>query len=370
MSAVRGWCPGALRPMESGDGLILRIKPRQGRLSAAQAAAVVTAARQYGHGKIELTSRANLQIRGITPDAYPKLLRGLQSAGLIDNDIAGETRRNIILSPFADAETRALAADLEARLTGCGLTLPAKFGFAIDCGPARVLTRDSADIRVERGETNGLILRADGCATGRALKDPDQIIELAQWFLDMGGAPDGRGRMKALIAKGIHPDNADMRPTAAAGPYMPGLTPHGRLIGLEFGQIDAAMLISLSQQADLRLTPWRMILVPATAQPGNATGLVMNGDDPRLRVHACTGAPGCPKGHAPTRDLARSLAPCLPADAVLHVSGCSKGCAWPRKADITLTATASGRFDLIRNGTASDPPAQHALMPHETRKAL
>ena len=28
--AVRGWCPGALRPMESGDGLIVRLRPRAG----------------------------------------------------------------------------------------------------------------------------------------------------------------------------------------------------------------------------------------------------------------------------------------------------------------------------------------------------
>ena len=42
--AAKGWCPGALRPMESGDGLIARIRPRGGRLSAA-AAAVGTRAR-------------------------------------------------------------------------------------------------------------------------------------------------------------------------------------------------------------------------------------------------------------------------------------------------------------------------------------
>ncbi|MEO1207882.1 MAG: precorrin-3B synthase, partial [Pseudomonadota bacterium] len=28
--AVKGWCPGALRPMESGDGLIVRVRPRCG----------------------------------------------------------------------------------------------------------------------------------------------------------------------------------------------------------------------------------------------------------------------------------------------------------------------------------------------------
>ncbi len=25
---IKGWCPGALRPMQSGDGLVVRIRPR------------------------------------------------------------------------------------------------------------------------------------------------------------------------------------------------------------------------------------------------------------------------------------------------------------------------------------------------------
>jgi precorrin-3B synthase len=35
---VKGWCPGALRPMESGDGLLVRIKPWCGAFTLAQAA--------------------------------------------------------------------------------------------------------------------------------------------------------------------------------------------------------------------------------------------------------------------------------------------------------------------------------------------
>jgi precorrin-3B synthase len=27
---IKGWCPGALRPMASGDGLVLRIRARTG----------------------------------------------------------------------------------------------------------------------------------------------------------------------------------------------------------------------------------------------------------------------------------------------------------------------------------------------------
>ena len=31
---VRGWCPNAWRPMAAGDGLLVRVRPRLGRLDA------------------------------------------------------------------------------------------------------------------------------------------------------------------------------------------------------------------------------------------------------------------------------------------------------------------------------------------------
>ena len=37
---IQGWCPGALRPMMSGDGLVVRIRPREGRVSGAQLAEI------------------------------------------------------------------------------------------------------------------------------------------------------------------------------------------------------------------------------------------------------------------------------------------------------------------------------------------
>ena len=34
----KGWCPGALRPMPAGDGLLLRVRPQGSRLDPAQVA--------------------------------------------------------------------------------------------------------------------------------------------------------------------------------------------------------------------------------------------------------------------------------------------------------------------------------------------
>ncbi|MEN3285767.1 MAG: precorrin-3B synthase, partial [Bradyrhizobium sp.] len=61
-SPVKGWCPGARRPMQSGDGLIVRVRPHAGSLPVASLGALAEAASRFGNGQIDLTRRANLQI--------------------------------------------------------------------------------------------------------------------------------------------------------------------------------------------------------------------------------------------------------------------------------------------------------------------
>lgn len=360
--AIKGWCPGALRPMESGDGWVVRVRAHGGRLSQQQAAAIAQAARAYGNGLIDLTGRANLQLRGITPDTHADLIAALRAVGLIDADIAAETRRNIIVTPFADAETDALAAGLEAALAASGLTLPAKFGFAVDCGPARVLTDTPADIRIERDPDGHLILRADGCTLGAPFRSSEDAVALADWFLRNGGVSGGRGRMATLVSRGLLPPDARLTPANAAPAPGPGPVPDGILVALEFGQADAATLDDLARLGPLRLTPWRMLLIEGINFPPALPGLILDPNDPRLRLRACSGAPACPQAHAATRPLARRLASAVPVGCILHISGCAKGCGWPSRANLALVATPHG-FDAVRGGRASDPPMLRGLDP-------
>lgn len=361
---IRGWCPGALRPMDSGDGWVVRIRPPGGRLDGAQAQAIADAAEAHGNGVIELTGRANLQLRGVTPASHAPLIEALRPHGLIDADARAEGRRNIIVTPFADAEADRLAAELAEALAASDLALPAKFGFAVDPGAAPILTRDPADIRIEPGPN----LRADGATRAAPYRGPSDALALARWFLDQGGAPSGRGRMAALTAR-VLPPGATLPAAPPAAPLRPGPHADGLLVGLEFGQIAPETLRRLGRLAPLRLTPWRMVLIRGARRLPAIPGLILDPHDPRLRLRACPGAPACPQAQAATRPLARALAPLIPADAVLHVSGCAKGCGWPRAADVTLTATGAG-FDLIRHGRAQDAPALRGLDPDQLPKVL
>jgi precorrin-3B synthase len=369
--AVKGWCPSALRPMQSGDGLVVRLRPRGGRITSAQAAGIAELAGRYGNGLIDLTARANLQLRGVREQGHAPLVEALAELSLIDSDLETESQRNILVVPFwhDGDDTQMLAAELEQKLAAKPLGVSAKFGFAIDCGAERVLAQASADIRIERGADGGLIVRTDGAEQGSPVtrgEAVDRAFELAKWFVASGGAKDGRGRMAAHLADGATlPKSLDgsAGPAPAVAPPRPGIRPAGALIGLGFGQMrDTTLRFLARQSAGLRMTPWRMILAESLREMPLYEGLVTRADDPMLRVVACTGAPGCQEAHVETRSLAATLAPYLPEDGLLHVAGCAKGCAHPTAAPVTLVGTRSG-FDLIRNGSAHDAPRRCGLQP-------
>ena len=378
---VKGWCPGALRPMQSGDGLVLRIRARNGRLEPGQARLIAALSARHGNGLMDLTSRANLQLRGLDPSGHAATVAALAGIGLIDDDPESEARRNVILSPFAPVGGPAwqLAEAIAQAMTAPDAPqVPGKFGFAVDADPP-VLTDTPADIRL-RPQGPGWLIVPDGgdwaLKADNTAQAATRAIALAHWFMQ-GGVQDGRGRMRGHLRRspalphGATPlasfpfskypcDGATG--TAGAHPPGPGPAPNGWLLGFAFGQVTPRQLAAAAAIGPLRLTPWRALLIEGATRP-RIRGAILDPDDPLLRIHACTGAPGCPQALADVRALARSLAPRLEPGQSLHVSGCAKGCAHRGPAAITLVATAPDRFDLIRGGGTRDPAAQGGLAP-------
>lgn len=368
-SLVKGWCPGALRPMRSGDGLVVRVRPFGGRLEAAQVAGLAELAECHGNGLIDVTSRANLQIRGVSEQSHRPLIDGLAGLHLLDPDTDVEARRNILVTPFWNDgdETQALAAELEEALADSALDLPTKFGFTIDDGKSRVLAGDSADVRIERDRAGRLLVRADGARLGRSVARGEAVsaaLALATWFLTSGGAKAGRGRMAAHIAVGAAlPErlNGETEPAPVMAAARPGHYPHGALVGVAFGQMLHSTLHQFSGCGHaLRMTPWRMVLSEGKRAMPVGAGLITAPHDPALRVIACSGAPACREAHADTRAFAAALAPRIALDTRLHVSGCAKGCARSGASAVTLVATSAG-FDLVRNGSTRDEPVLRGL---------
>ena len=353
---VKGWCPDAWRPMMAGDGLLVRVKPRLGRLSRDQALGLAEAASLYGNGQIDMTRRANLQIRGVTEGGWRPLIARLRALDLVDDDAAIERARNILVSPVwrPDDDNFRIASALQARLGELPALLPGKIGFVIDAGAAPLLLDQPGDFRIERSDTGGLMLRADGRSTGVAVapgEEADALIALARWFVASGGVTAGRmARHDALL-----PDGATGWLQTASATPLPQWGA-GQRYGLPFGRIDARTLARLAAMlpdgAGIRITPWRTLLLEASVHLDD-DNLLANPHDPLLRVDACPGMPACPQATVETRDLARRIAPHVTCR--LHISGCAKGCARSAPAAVTLTGR-YGLYDLALDSRAGAPP--------------
>jgi len=215
----------------------------------------------------------------------------------------------------------------------------------------------------------------------------DAASAVARAFLSFR---DGERRMKALVGRiGVEPiaQRAELAvgfeipPTPApvergdvlgvhradAGFFVGAAALFGQMRGRQLGQL--ATCAETSGAAELRLTAWRAVLAPGLAlSAANAlrdeltdAGFLVDGDDPRLALAACSGKPACASAFADVRSAALSLAPLLTDfRQTLHVSGCAKGCAFNAPARFTLVGTPDG-FDLIENGYARDVPSQRGL---------
>ncbi|MGH1464902.1 MAG: precorrin-3B synthase [Cognatishimia sp.] len=362
---AKGWCPGAYQPMMSGDGLVVRVRPVMARLTRDQALGLCELALEFGSGVMDLTSRANLQLRGVSPEDHETLLQRLNGLDLLPDDPELESRRNLLISPqWTDGDiTHQLATQLYDRLAEFP-DLPAKMGFALDTGAVSVLQSQSADFRFERNNDQ-LILRADGASHGRVVTPENAItaaIEMAQWFVNTGGAR--RKRMRHHLHQAALPNAWQALPAPQHhAPDQPGKSALGFYYGAAFGQLDAIQLSALITATDsraLRVTPWRLFLLEdAVPVP---TSFITKPSDPLLAISACPGAPKCASASVRTHEVARALATKI--QGPLHVSGCAKGCAHPRQCQTTLVGR-NGAFDLVRNGLPWDEPLQSGLAPND-----
>ena len=133
-------CPGVLALHEAADGWLARVRLPGGRLSPSQLRALADAA-QLGSDVVELTTRANLQVRGLRQGAGEELATRLAAAGLLPSR-AHERVRNILASPLAGRHPDALADvdELVGRLdrelcADAGLAkLPRRFLFLVEDG--------------------------------------------------------------------------------------------------------------------------------------------------------------------------------------------------------------------------------------------
>jgi precorrin-3B synthase len=384
--------------MATGDGLLVRLHPFAGRLTADQARLIAAAAREHGNSYLDITARGNLQIRGVSDETYPELLAILDREGLTEPEGDGPNRL-VAVSPLAGHDPRdrfdALVLAKAIESAGAALEgLPAKFFVAVDGGGSMPLDAIGADLHLVAGEdgTVAFSVPSSGALLGigaASLSDaPDAARTILAGFAEMrrGGRTEARRLrdlqphlVQELVAPAaLEPVAAMPRRSAAPRAGAIAITGgHAVLLALPFGRCGTEQLVQVAQWSErfgtgeIRLSFTRGILLPGIADEHLSTllaeashaGFITDANDSRLSLIACPGKPDCASALTPApADALRLAGACgdlLAQGANLHVSGCPKGCAHPGKADLTLVGRDDGRYDVVPHGSTRDVSSPH-----------
>ncbi|WP_028463188.1 precorrin-3B synthase [Nocardia sp. 348MFTsu5.1] len=369
MSRPSDRCPGVFSAHPAADGHLARIRLPGGLITPAQVLALVGVSDGFGDGHFELTSRGNVQVRGITDiDGAGELIL---DAGLIPSP-SHERVRNLQLSALTGRrggllDARPVLAEFDRRLQSDAALakLPARILFGVDDGRGDILTQ-GPDIGVLAIDDQSFDVVVGGKPTGRqvtAADAPAVMIDLAHAFLadrnDEWRVPDlaGRAAIDGVLA-GLPVTDEYSRSQPGAEPRVGWLAqddenlvalgsvvPHGR-IPARVGEFLAAI------ERDIYLTPRKEILIVDLSEGMADTvlrvmapmGLIFDENSPWTRITDCTGSPGCDKSHTDVRgDLDRHLgAVDVAIDDREHWVGCERGCGSPHEDHIRVEATPTG----------------------------
>jgi precorrin-3B synthase len=395
-SRRRGACPGLSVPMQTGDGLLVRLMPT-GTIPLAAFAALCAAARQHGNGIIEVTGRGSIQVRGLSAASAPRFADAIAALNIaaadgvpvLCNALAG-------LDPEEILDAAALAANLRRALARTSLTarLAPKISVAVDGGGALTLDGLPADVRLSAQATSaGAVLcvsvAGDGTTAARiGAVSIVHAVEAAVRLLEVIAQHGRTTRAHDLVAaESVAPFRAVLTGLLIDGVSEPRVgkfsDPIGsyRLrdgsvavgIGLAFGHSDSRTLERLAEAAriagaiGIRPAADRALMIIGISPPGvralsdtaESLGFIVDRAHPRRRVVACAGAPICSSAHIAARALAPVVAeiaaPHLDDSCRIHISGCSKGCAQAGRAALTIVGSPDG-CELVAGGSARDTP--------------
>lgn len=268
----RDRCPGITRPWSADDGLLVRVRLRGGALTRTQLLALVDLAERRGSGRVFLTNRANLQVRGFEgidgqlPDEVLRELDAMGVAGPASHDLV----RNYLVSPGTGlaggrADLRPVVAALDALVTGSDelAQLPGKFLFVLDDGRGDLVDH-WCDLGLVALDAERAQLRV-GSGWGEVValsQAPRALAELALHFLSVRGTDETAAwHVDELDAPLVPTGSPDAAVPAPAGPLAFGPGAAGVHVPVAEEGLDRAGIEALGGE-ELVVTPWRGILVP------------------------------------------------------------------------------------------------------------
>ncbi|MDK4712345.1 precorrin-3B synthase [Rhizobium sp. CNPSo 4039] len=394
-SMVRGACPSLSAPMQTGDGLLVRLRPSTPGLTIAQLRLLAEAAERHGNGLIEITARGNFQLRGMTPQSMPGLAADIDRVGIVpESGVTIEVPPLSGVDPSEIADARGLAERLRNAVDSLHPkpVLAAKLAIIVDGGGRLVLDEISADIRLKAvnaadGSQLWRLAIAGTQATATPLADltGEQaipgVITLVKALTAIG--PRARGRdLDIASLRARFPTILDFSHAESTAPDSPvGLIPLNKqhsALGLRpaFGQIYAQDLIRFLDVAklagvhEIRTGPEHSLLLLGLSRDriedilaaAADSGFQTRAGDPANYAIPCAGAGACASAYYATREAATDLiklsAELLDGSLKVHLSGCAKGCAHPSPTMLTIVGAATG-YAIVVNGSASSEPVAY-----------
>ena len=363
-----------MRLHEAADGLLARIRVPGGRMSPMAWQALAAAAR-LGDGNLHVTSRGNVQIRGLVDADQQELLDLLSQAGLAPS-ATHDRARNILASPLAGrlaghgpvgSLVPRLEAELLSRSSLSGLS--GRFLFGLDDG-AGDIARRRPDLGARWHRTGSLELLVAGDTAG-VYCGVDSIAEiladLAEHFVSIPEhgwrlAPGTDQHRSVLAAARLHErtveDPADVAGAGEnAGDEHPLPEPHppvgwiespdgsvSLLAVTELAIIDHRLAEFLGAiDTDTTISPDRVLGIHGLSE-GQAEqvvrvlapmGLIFDANSPWVHATACIGSSGCSKSHADVHGDIRAAANDLRLDPLAqHWVGCDRACGWDHESTL------------------------------------
>ncbi len=303
------------------DSFMLRLRLPGGIVTAQQMRGLASMAEEWGSGRADITTRANLQIREFQPKNIVRVLEKVDALGMTSRGAGADNIRNITASPITGIDPTELydVAPLAEALHYYILNsrdmygLPRKFNVAFDSGGSIGVVADTNDIgfiatRVGEGHNvpAGVYFRVLLCGiTGHKqfaedcglLLRPDQTAAVAaamiRVFSENGDRTDRKkARLKYLVDRwGVEKFLAETEKLLASplirfaaenceprhaidraghigihAQRQPGLNYIG--IAVPVGRLPVKQMRALAEAADqfgsgeLRLTVWQNLLIP------------------------------------------------------------------------------------------------------------
>jgi precorrin-3B synthase len=359
---------------EARDGLVARIRLPGGYASSARLASVAALTSRFGDGRVDLTARGNVQIRGIQPDAADGMAQRAAAAGLMPS-LAHDRARNITASPLAGLAghpgLRGLVRALDRAIRGdpALAALPGRFLFSLDDGTGHAgLGGCDVGLRLDSGAAELVVAGRLTGLRGTAAAGIQHAAAAARAFLDQRRAEPARSDSGDADAR---VSSARVAGLADGGAGVAGAV--GGVLGAAVSDATGRLALGTVPDADrvvvvaaplARLTTAQVRLVARMLRPGEVArlaaagrivlpladpagaalqrlddaGLVVSDGHELAPVTACAGM-ACGRSFADVRVLAGRV----PGLGAVHWAGCGRRCGLP--ADATaVVATSDGRL--------------------------